>query len=122
MVESALCLVVTLFTLSVIFDYGMLVFANNQMPYLAALGARWASVRGSASGATTNAAGVTAYVKSQAVGLTEANLAVTVTYPNGNIAGNDVVVQVSYPYVPLTKFPTATGMTLNSTVRMEIAQ
>jgi Flp pilus assembly protein TadG len=121
-VETSLCLAMLLYMVFVIVDYGMLMFARNQMPYLASEGARWASVRSSASALPTTSTGVRDYVRSQAVGLATANLTVNVSYSGGNSAGSDVIVAVSYPVTPLTKFPITSTMTVSSTAQMEIAQ
>ncbi len=118
MVELAL--VMGLIFLPLLFgflEYGRIVFSKSTVTTSAREGVRWAIVRGSTSGNTTNAAGVANYVK----GITAISpISVTTTWDDASKAPlTAVTVSVSYSYQPLVPF--IPPMTLTSASRQIIA-
>jgi len=112
LVEAAL-VTVPFFTLILgIIACGYLVFTYDTLAFAAQQGARWASVRGSTSGMTANAASVKDYVTGQAPGLAPGSLDVQTVWSPDNKPGSTVTVQVTYTAIPLST------LSLPQTVRL----
>src|SRR6266481_2947671 len=79
--------------------------------------ARWASVRGSLSGSPATANDVTNFVSGETVGL---NLNVSTTWSPNNSPGSDVLVTVSYNFVPMAWLAIKQNMTFTSTADIVI--
>jgi Flp pilus assembly protein TadG len=127
-----------------IMEYSRLSFANNFCAYAAQQGARYASLRGSASTSPlptnpnpcgtscTNASSgdtTATFVQGLAVGLDTTKLTIATTWTsstgNANAAGGTVTVKVSYAYNPLLSVVTAampTTLSLNSSSTMTVLQ
>ena len=99
------------------FEYGRVVFSKSTVTTSAREGVRWAIVRGSTSGNTTNATGVENYVK----GITAiAPISVTTTWEDASKKPlTAVTVSVSYAYQPLVPF--IPSRTITSASRQIIA-
>lgn len=85
-----------LLTLGII-DMGRLGFAATTVRNAAMEAARYASLHGSSSPTPANEAAIVAVAKNQAVGIPQADLAVTVTWTPNNNSGSQVRVQLTYP-------------------------
>ena len=111
---------ILLFTLLFgIMEFGRAIWIYSTVAHLAREGARYAIVRGTESGDTTDAASVEAYVQSRAAGMP--GLTVTTTWDPDNDPGSVVQVRVDRqfdPIVPIVGLPT---IPLSSTSRMVIA-
>jgi len=97
-VESAIVAVVFLLLLVVIIESSRLGFAYNSISFAAHRAARYASVRGSASGHPASAADVQAEAQSLIVALDTSKLTVTTTWTPDNNPGSTVQVVVSYGF------------------------
>jgi len=102
-------------------EFGRMIFDYNVVSTAARDGARWASVRGTTSGHIASATDVKNYVVSRSLSLLRA-ADVTVTWPNGNTAGNPVQVTTQYTFTPIVPLLPQTSRTLSSTVRMVISR
>jgi Flp pilus assembly protein TadG len=146
MVELALCFMGFLLLTFGCMDFGWGIYAYNFCSFAAQDAARWASVRGSSSvltGAPATKDSITAFVKSQAVGLDPSLLTVTTTWMNGptwtstcstdtpptcsstptgyNIAGDYLLVTVSYTIKPLSGLAIKQDLLVSSTARYVIS-
>jgi len=122
MIESALAGVVFLVLLAGIMEGGRLGFAYNSVSFAAHRAARFAAVRGSASGHPASAADVTAEAKALVAALDSANLTVTTTWAPDNHPGSTVQVKVSYKF-QTALVPLSSGlMTLATTSKQVITQ
>ena len=118
MVEVAL--VATLFFALVfgVITVAYLVYAYNSVGFMAQQGARWASVRGNASGSPASASAVKSYVLTQGTGLDTTALTVTTTFTPDQNPGSTVKVVVTYAATPLvsTFLPATLNLTGSSAV------
>jgi Flp pilus assembly protein TadG len=78
MIEAALVLVVFVLIFLALSDVARMIYAFNEMPYLAREGARYAAVHGSSSAAPLKCADVIAHVRAMAPGLDSSLLTVSV--------------------------------------------
>jgi Flp pilus assembly protein TadG len=114
LVEAAL-VTIPFFTLILgIIACGYLVFTYDSLAFAAQQGARWASVRGSASGTPATVASVQAFVDGQVPGLVPASLIVQTTWSPDNKPGSTVTVRVTYTAVPLSTLSLPNTLTLSS--------
>jgi Flp pilus assembly protein TadG len=124
MVEGALALMVFGILVAGIMELGLVGFASNSISFAAQRAARYAAVRGSASGHAATVADVEAAARSYAAPLKSDSVAVAVTWtpPNNNNPGSKVQVRVEYAFRP-SLLPLARGMLrLQSTARQTITQ
>jgi Flp pilus assembly protein TadG len=121
LVEFALTLFVLLMTIFGTIQFGLAVWHYNMMSDLAQEGARWASVRGSTSGAQkATAAQVQSFVQGRALGM---NVAVTTSAdPQSLTPGSTITVSVQHTFAPLTRIVPAATLNLGSTAQMVIAR
>lgn len=122
MIESALVGTVFLLLIAGILEGGRLGFAYNSVSFAAHRAARFAALRGSASGHPATAADVTAQAQSWMVALDPANLSVTTTWAPDNHPGSTVQVTVSYGFRTLLVPMSSSLITLSTTSRQVIAQ
>jgi Flp pilus assembly protein TadG len=120
LVEGALCITVYLMIIFGTIDFGRMVFAYNFVSFGAREGARYAMVRGTTH--ATDAAGITAFVKSGAVGLNQGSITVTPTWTPDHSPGSTVQVQVQYSFQPIAPYMPTGPITLSSTSIMLISQ
>jgi len=121
-VESALVGTVFLLLLVAIMEFGRLGFTYNSISFAAHRAARFAAVRGSASGHPATAADVRAEAQSLVVALDTADLSVTTTWTPDNHPGSAVKIQVSYPFQTLLVPVSSKLMTLTTTSTQVITQ
>jgi Flp pilus assembly protein TadG len=121
-VESALVGTVFLLLLAAIMEFGRLGFTYNSVSFAAHRAARFAAVRGSASGHPAAAADVKAEAQSLVVALDTANLAVTTTWTPDNHPGSTVKVKVSYPFHTLLVPVSSSLLTLTTTSTQVVTQ
>ena len=119
-VESALSLTVFLMLLFAAMDFGRMVFAYNFVSYAAREATRYAVVRGTAN--PVDAAALTTFVKSEAVGLDPSAITVTPTWTPDHTPGSTVLVKVQYSFLPLGPYMPAGPITMYSTSKMLISQ
>ena len=119
-VETALSLTVFLMILFATMDLGRMVFAFNFVSYAAREATRYAMVRGTKN--PTDAAGLTTFVKSEAIGLDRSAITVTPTWTPDHTPGSTVQVKVSYSFQPIAPYMPAGPFTLSSTSKMLISQ
>lgn len=112
-----------------VMEFSMAVFAYNWVSYAAREGARWASVRGNTYvpvGATVGTPAtqdqISAYVKSQAVGLVASNVTVTAAWTPDNSPGSNVKVTVAYNVIPLVGLALTNSMSVSSASQLIITQ
>jgi Flp pilus assembly protein TadG len=117
MVEFAMAAGVFTVLLLAIFEFGLASWTRNMVTDAARVGTRYAIVRGSESGRTTDSAAVSSYVQ----GRTELSpITVTTTWPDGNKnSGSRVQVRVQYAFQRMGSFIPA--LTLSSTSKMVIS-
>ena len=120
LVESALCLMAFMLVLFGIMEFSFAVYAYNFVADAARDGARWASVRGSASSAPATATTVSDFVKSRVVGMNRANLRVTSTWTPDNKPGSAVQVRVEYDTPMFINLAMNHPLTVTSTSRIII--
>ena len=122
LVETALCLTVFLMILFGIIDFSRAIFAYNFVSYAARQGARYAVVRGQASGHAASAGDVQNYVRQQAIALDSSAVNVNTTWSPDNSSGSTVQVQVRYSFSPILPYIPGGSYSLSSTSRMLISQ
>ena len=98
-IEFAVVIGVFVVILLATFELGMMLWEKNTIAAAAREGARFAIVRGSESGRTTDTAGVAAYVRGRA-GL--APIKVLTTWPASKDPGATVEVRVEYMHKPVS--------------------
>ncbi len=84
-------------TLGVI-DFGRVMWYRTTLEHAAREGVRFAAVRGSTSGLPATQNDVETFVENRAVGITPANLGVTVSWAPNNNPGGRVTVRVTYDF------------------------
>ena len=122
MIESAMVATVFLLLLVAIMEGGRLGLAYNSISFAAHRAARFAAVRGSASGHPASAADVQAEALGLVVALDPSNLTVTTTWTPDNHPGSTVQVTVAYRFRTLL-VPLGSGLgPLSTTARDVVAQ
>src|SRR5579885_2750256 len=120
LVELSFCLMGFFMLTLGAMDYGWGIYAYNFCSYAAQDAARWASVHGSQSSSPAAASDVTAYVLSEAVGLSTSQLSVTTTWNPNNTPGSTVTVTVGYTIQPLAGIALKQNLYVSSTAQMYI--
>jgi Flp pilus assembly protein TadG len=103
-----------------IMEFSFAVYACNFVADAARDGARWASVRGAASGAPPTTTTISDYVKSRVVAMNRANLRVTSTWQPDNLPGSAVQVRVDYDAPMFINLAMNHPLTVSSTSRIII--
>lgn len=121
LVEFALASVVFFMTIFGILELGLAVSRYNMVADLAQEGARWASVRGTASsGGPSNQAAVQTFVQSRSSGL---NPAVSISPSPIGAPGSTITVTVTSAYSPMTGFIARTAqIPLSATATMVVSR
>ncbi len=121
LIEFALTLVVYLMTILGTMQFGLGIWHYNLVSNLAQEGARWASVRGTTSGAQkATAAEVQSYVQSRALDL---NVSVTTSAdPSSLDPGSTVTVTVQHTFAPLTRIVPMSTLNLVGRAQMTMAR
>jgi Flp pilus assembly protein TadG len=120
LVESAFVLASFAILMAGIMELGFTGLVSNSVSFAAQRAARYASVRGSASGHPAAVADIQGIAQGYAVPLLPPS--VTVTWKPNNNPGSTVEVTVSYSFTP-TLLPLSAGaLTLRSTARQYIVQ
>ena len=120
LVEFSICLVLFLLLVFGVFDLGRGVYAYNTITHCAREGVRYAVVHGSKSatpvGPAANDVTLANWVYRYAVGLQTNNLTVTSSWPDGNVAGSNAVVNITvrYTFQPVTAFFTTLTLSNHS--------
>ena len=122
MIEGALALMAFAILIAGIMELGFAGLVANSVTFAAQRAARFASVRGSASGHPATAADVQSTAQQYAIPLAPASLAVTVTWTPDNNPGSTVSVKVSYAFKPALMPISPTALTLQSTAAQLIVQ
>jgi Flp pilus assembly protein TadG len=122
MVEGALVMVVFLFMLFGLMDFGRMVWSYTTVAHSAREATRFASVHGSASGHTASASQIQGIVTSSSLGLDPSKLTTTVTFTPDQSAGSTVKVSVSYSFSAIAPYIPVAPIALTSTSQMVIYQ
>jgi Flp pilus assembly protein TadG len=122
MVEGAMAFLVFAVMLAGIMELGLIGLATNSVSFAAQRAARFAAVRGSASGHAATTANIRASALGYAAPLDSASLTVTVTWTPDNHPGSTVQVAVAYAFQP-SILPVSAGiLNIRSTARQTITQ
>lgn len=122
LIESTLVLLSFAVLLGGIMEVGFTGMVSNSVSFAAQRAARYASVRGSASGHAATAANIQAIAQQYASPLSSSGLTVTVTWTPNNNPGSTVQVQVSYAITPTILPLDGSAFTLTGTSSQLIAQ
>ena len=122
LVEAALVFLVFALLIAGIMEVGIVGFAANAVTFSAHRAARFASLRGSASGHVASESDIAASAASYAAPLNADNLSVAVTWTPDNHPGSMVQVSVTYDLRPAVLPLSEHFLTLRSTARQRIAQ
>ncbi len=114
MVETALVMSLFLGLVLGIVTVGYLIFTFNSLAFMAQQGARWAAVRGSASGHPADAAAVQTYVLTQGVGLSKTAVDVQTTWIPDKNPGSTVKLTITYSASPFVSTLLPKTMTMRS--------
>lgn len=123
-VEFALASILFFMVIFGIVNFGLAIWQYNLVSNVAQEGARWASVRSSASGTAggpATAGNVQSYVEGRWVGIYPLTQ-VTTTWPGGNTPGQPVTVSVQTIFSPFTGLVPQANLTLSSSATMIIAR
>ena len=121
-VESTVVATVFLLLLVSITEFARLGFAYNSVSFAAIRAARYAAVRGSASGHTASASDVQATAQSYIDALDTTQLTVTTTWTPDKNPGSTVQVKVSYGFKPLLLPISSSLVNVETTARQIITQ
>ncbi|MBZ5618190.1 MAG: pilus assembly protein [Acidobacteriia bacterium] len=122
LVESAIVTTVFLTLLAGILQFGLIGFAYNSVCFAAHRAARFAAIRGNASGHPALTADVQAEALSYITCLDTTALTVTTTWTPDKNPGSTVQVNVAYRLTPFLVTVSSSAMTLQSTSRQIIVQ
>jgi Flp pilus assembly protein TadG len=119
-VEYSLVILIFLFVLFGIMEFGRIVTAYNVLSGATREGTRYAIVHGSRSGAAATATDVQTEVRRWCIGLDSSSVTVTTTWPSGNAPGAPVTVTTTYGITPLVGF--ISPFSIGSRSQMVISQ
>lgn len=122
MLESTLVFLAFMFLILGIEEFGRMVFAFNFVSQAATEGARWASVRGSASATPATNTTITSYVNGWAAGLNTASISVNTTWTPDNNPGSKVQVNVTYAWTAIVGKIVPSSINFTGTSTMLILQ
>ena len=122
LIESTMVLLSFVVLMGGMMEVGFTGLISNSVSFAAQRAARYASVRGSASGHAATAADIQTIARQYATPLNTNALTVTVTWTPNNSPGSTVQVAVSYAITPVF-LPLAGGpLTLTGTARQLVVQ
>jgi Flp pilus assembly protein TadG len=122
LIESSIVAVVFLLLLTGIMEFGRLGFAYNEVSFAAQCAARYAAVRGSASGHPAAASDVQATAEAYTGALDNTKVTVTTTWTPNNSPGGTVKVKVSYKFATVLVPLAATTLSVQTTACAIITQ
>jgi Flp pilus assembly protein TadG len=122
MIESALVTTAFILLLAGIVEFGFIGFISGSVAYAAQRAARFASLRGSASGHPASVSDVQAEALANIAALDPGSADVNVSWSPDNNPGGTVRVTVSYSYRPALVPISASAMSLQSTAHAIVAQ
>lgn len=122
LVESALVLASFAVLIAGIMELGFAGFAANSVSFAAQRAARFAAVRGSASGHAASIADVQAVAQQYAAPLAADAMTVDVSWSPDKAPGSTVAVRVSYSFAPEMLPLVSRVLTFQSTARQIIVQ
>ena len=122
MIEFALVAPIFLLLLVAVAEFGRLGFAYNVVSYAAHHAARYAAVRGSASGHPATAADVQAEAAAYIAGLDNSKVTVTTAWTPDHNPGSTVQVTVSYGFRTILVPLSASFVNFAATCRQTITQ
>jgi Flp pilus assembly protein TadG len=122
LIESALATTVFLILIAGIMEFGILGFANNSISFAAQRAARFAAVRGSASGHPASEADIRAEALANIAALDHAALNVSVVWSPDNRPGGTVTVTVTYVVQPALLPYSGAALTLKGASRLLVTQ
>ncbi|MCZ6606037.1 MAG: TadE/TadG family type IV pilus assembly protein [Alphaproteobacteria bacterium] len=96
-VEFAVIMPILLFLTIGLIDISRFVWYQTTLEHAAREGSRYASVRPG----TATAGDIEAYIYNRTIGISDADLGVTVSWTPTNAPGNTVTINVSYDYSPI---------------------
>lgn len=121
-VESAFALASFAVLIAGVMEVGFAGFAANSISFAAQRAARYASVRGNASGHAASLADIRDVARQYAAPLSAGSAEVNVTWTPDNSPGSIVQVQVSYSFKPDLLPLSARVLTIRGTARQIIVQ
>jgi Flp pilus assembly protein TadG len=121
MVESAMATTAFVLLLAGIIEFGFIGFISSSVAYAAHRAARFAALRGSASGHAASIADIQAEAVAN-IALDPGAANVAVSWSPDNNPGGTVRVTVSYSYRPALVPISATSMSLRCTARAIVTQ
>ena len=122
MIEGALVFVVFALLITAIVELGVAAFAGNAVTFAAHAAARYASLRGSASGHPASDADIQACATRYTSPLNPENLSVTITWSPDHSPGSSVEVAVTYTFRPSVPLLSTRALPLRSVARQQIVQ
>lgn len=120
-VEFAMASVLFFTVLFGVIQFGLAVWQYNTMSNLAQQGARWASVRGSASSMPATLDQLRAYVNSISLGI-PVTVTATPSSPSTVTPGSPISVQVSSSFSPVTSLIPSATLNLASSATMVVSR
>jgi Flp pilus assembly protein TadG len=122
LIESTMVLLSFAVLMGGMMEVGFAGMITNTVSFAAQRAARYASVRGSASGHAATAADIQTVARQYATPLGASGLAVNVTWTPNNAPGSTVQVGVSYSIKPAFLPLSAHALTLTGTARQIVVQ
>ena len=122
LVEGALVMTAFMMILFGIMDFARAIFVYNTTQFAAREGARYASVRGSASGDTATSDTVRDYALGLMAGVPTSDVTVTTTWTPNNTPGSYVTVAVNATFTPITPYMRSGTWNLSGTSKLMISQ
>ena len=122
LIESALATTAFLLLIAGIMEFGFIGFAANTVAFAAHRAARFASVRGGASGHPATVSDIQAEARGNIAALDPGDITVNVSWSPDNNPGSAVQVTVIYTFAPALLSVSSTSMPLQCTARATIAQ
>jgi Flp pilus assembly protein TadG len=122
LIESTMVLLSFAVLVGGMMEVGFAGMISNSVSFAAQRAARYASVRGSASGHAATAADIQTVAQQYATPLSSGGLTTTVTWTPNNSPGSTVQVAVSYAIRPVILPLDAGTLTLTGTARQLIVQ
>ena len=104
-----------------IIDFSRAMLAYNALTHASEAAARFASVRSKTSTTPATTASIKARVLQAGTGLEPGKVDVTATWTPGNMRGGVVLVEVEYPFEPMTPFLPWNTITLTGSASARIS-
>jgi len=122
MIEGALVFVVFALLITAVVEVGVVAFAGNAVTFAAQAAARYASLRGAASGHAATDADIQACAARYTSPLNPEDLSVTVAWSPDHSPGSSVEVTVTYTFRPSVPLLSTRALPLRSAARQRIVQ